>query len=276
MYIDPQLSVPRLPARSPQPRFTARPLASSLVMHGAAAAALLLLAHRAIMPTAPEMPPVPMVFLPPAPAAAAPVPPAELEPAPAPAPPQESEPAIPPEALAPPPLEQPAPAPKPEATPARPPPIAKATRPVRPRPEPEVRHAAPHPRPVPVRQEPQRATAEPTPQVPPPAAPAAPTAAESGPVVPPHALTEAAGNRPPYYPDRAKRDGEQGRVILRVDVSVEGRAATVAVLRSSGFSDLDQSAAEAVRGWRFIAATRGGRAIPGVAEVPVAFTLADQ
>lgn len=105
---------------------------------------------------------------------------------------------------------------------------------------------------------------------------AVPSPVETGPVIPPRPLREGAGNRPPIYPDRARQDGEQGRVILRVAVSAEGRSEAVAILRSSGFSDLDQSAAEAVRAWRFIPASRGGRSIAGVAEVPVSFTLADQ
>ena len=285
MYIAPHLSVARLPGRSSQPRFTMRPLASSLVVHGALAAALLLFAHRAIIPVAPEIPPVPMFFLPLSPPPSPPAQPQQPEPAtaarevlaPTPAPPsprQEPEPVTPPDAVEPSlPLQQPVPVP--ETAPVRPPPAPREARPLRPRPEP-LRHAIPHARSVPLRREPQTTAAEPAAVEPPAIVPASPVIVESGPVIPPRPLSEAAGNRQPYYPDRAKRDGEQGRVILRVDVSAEGRAAMVAILRSSGFSDLDQSAAEAVRGWRFIPATRGGRAIPGVADVPVAFTLADQ
>ena len=275
MYIDPHLRAARLPARSAQPRFTARPLASSLVVHGTVAVALLLVARHASMPVVPEMPPVPMVFLPPAPAPSAPpqqeptVTPETVVPPPPPSP-REPEAVAPPEPPAQPTVEQPVPAP--EVAPVRPSPPIKEARPARMRPE---RHPPARPRPAPMRPEPQATTAEPSPVVP--AAPAAvpPVAIESGPVIPPRPLTEAAGNRPPYYPERAKRDGEQGRVILRVDVSAEGRAAAVAILRTSGFPDLDQSAAAAVRGWRFVPASRGGRAIPGTAEVPVSFTLAD-
>jgi protein TonB len=266
MYIDPHLSAVRLPARSPQPRFTARPLASSLVVHGAVAAALLLFAHRAMLPAAPETPPIPMVFLPPAPPPAPPAPPV---------PPPQAEPTTPPEAQAPPPpLEQPVPAPLPEVTRAPPPPVQHETRPERPRPLPRVRHTVSRPHPVP-REQPTT-TAKPQPPSPPAPAAIAPSPVASAPVIPPRPLTEAAGNRPPFYPDRAKRDHEQGRVILRVDVSAEGRAAGVAILRTSGFPDLDQSAAEAVRSWRFIPASRAGQPVSGVAQVPVSFTLADQ
>ncbi len=106
--------------------------------------------------------------------------------------------------------------------------------------------------------------------------PAPPVAVETGPVIPPRPLSEAAGNRPPYYPDSAKRRGEQGQVLLRVNVTANGRAATVSVVRSSGFGRLDQSAVDAVRGWRFVPATRGGRPIAGIAEVPVNFRLSSE
>lgn len=109
-----------------------------------------------------------------------------------------------------------------------------------------------------------------------PAAPAPPPAAETGPVVPPRPLSEAAGNRPPNYPDSAKQRGEQGQALLRVDVTPEGRAAAVNVLRSTGFPRLDQSAVDAVRGWRFLPATRGGRPIAATAEVPVNFRLSSE
>lgn len=109
-----------------------------------------------------------------------------------------------------------------------------------------------------------------------PAAQAAQRAApaiESGPVIPPRPLSEAAGNRPPDYPPFLQARGVQGLVVLRVYVTADGRAASVSVLRSSGSRGLDASAVAAVRNWRFVPATRGGRPIPGVAEVPVNFQL---
>lgn len=115
-------------------------------------------------------------------------------------------------------------------------------------------------------------TAPTSPATPPPP----PAAAETGPLVPPRPLSEAAGNRPPNYPDSAKQRGEQGRALLRVDVTVGGQAAAVSVLRSTGFPRLDQSAVDAVRGWRFVPATRGGRPVAAAAEVPVNFQLSSE
>lgn len=100
-------------------------------------------------------------------------------------------------------------------------------------------------------------------------------AALSAPLIPPRPLTAAAGNRAPAYPESARRRRESGRVMLRVAVSAEGRATEVAVALSSGSAVLDAAAADAVRGWRFVPATRGGLTVAGVAEVPVRFNLSE-
>lgn len=95
------------------------------------------------------------------------------------------------------------------------------------------------------------------------------------PIVPPHPLAGMQGNSPPAYPERSRQRREQGLVLLRVDVSAEGVAASVTVAQSSGYRTLDEAAAATVRRWRFVAATRGGTAVAAVAEVPVQFTLAE-
>ncbi len=111
--------------------------------------------------------------------------------------------------------------------------------------------------------------AAPSPPAEPPAGPQLATAA----LVPPHPLSAAAGNHAPLYPVAAMRRREQGRVVLDVDVTADGRADTVRVASSSGFPALDRAAIEAVRLWRFNPATRGGTPVPAVAEVPFNFTL---
>ncbi len=110
------------------------------------------------------------------------------------------------------------------------------------------------------------ATARPVPQDAPLVVPA---------LVPPRPVAGMQGNRPPAFPERSRQRREQGRVLLRVDVSADGVAVSVAVAESSGYKALDQAAAAAVRQWRFVAATRGGTAVAAVAEVPVQFTLAE-
>ena len=80
-------------------------------------------------------------------------------------------------------------------------------------------------------------------------------------------------NPAPGYPPASRRNGEEGRVLLRVRVSAAGQAEAVEVYHSSGFSRLDDAAREVVAGWRFIPARRGGSAIASSVIVPITFRL---
>lgn len=264
MFIDPASRATQRPSvSSPAPLIT-RGWLSSCVAHTVVILALAVLMQRAATTTPPvPLPVVPLVFAtaeaPPEPAPPAPAPTAE------PPPPEAAAPPPPPEAVAPPPPpEAVAPPPPPEAAA----PVAAAVPPPPPKPRPAMRH-------------PTRTVARAAPTAPQaaPAAPAAPSAPQvaalSAPLIPPRPLTAAAGNRAPAYPESARRRRESGRVMLRVAVSAEGRATEVAVAESSGSAILDAAAADAVRGWRFVPATRGGLTVAGVAEVPVRFNLSE-
>jgi len=79
---------------------------------------------------------------------------------------------------------------------------------------------------------------------------------------------------PPSYPIAAIRAGEQGTVVLRVQVDAEGRPASVAIERSSGSRVLDNAARQQVlRHWRFVPAQVDGQAVPATGLVPVSFSL---
>jgi protein TonB len=80
-------------------------------------------------------------------------------------------------------------------------------------------------------------------------------------------------DRPPEYPEIARRRGQQGRVMLEVNVSVDGMPVSVTVAQSSGYPSLDAAALSAVQRWRFVPATRGGSPVAAVAAVPVRFRL---
>ncbi len=80
-------------------------------------------------------------------------------------------------------------------------------------------------------------------------------------------------NPQPAYPLMSRRKQETGQVRLRVLVSVDGRAESLKVQVSSGYSRLDMAASEAVRGWRFTPARQAGRNIAGWVEVPITFSL---
>ncbi len=78
----------------------------------------------------------------------------------------------------------------------------------------------------------------------------------------------------PAYPALALRRHEEGRVMLRVQVSPVGLPVEVQVLASSGNASLDEAATAAVRQWRFVPATSNGAAVAATADVPIEFRIA--
>jgi len=83
----------------------------------------------------------------------------------------------------------------------------------------------------------------------------------------------ALNNPKPPYPLAARRQGAEGRVVLRAQVLEDGRCATVSIVRSSGYTLLDESALSPVRRWRFGPATRAGTAVAASVDVPISFRL---
>jgi protein TonB len=77
----------------------------------------------------------------------------------------------------------------------------------------------------------------------------------------------------PAYPPRSRRLGEEGTVILRVELSEAGTVGAVRVKTSSGFPRLDEAALAAVRGWRCSPARRNGQAVAATALQPFKFVL---
>lgn len=126
----------------------------------------------------------------------------------------------------------------------------------------------------------------PTPAPPPPvAAPPAPSsppvavapssAAKPAPVVPPSFNASYLRNPPPRYPLIARRNGEQGTVMLRVVVTRDGAAASVALEKTSGSAALDAAALATVKEWRFAPAQQNGQPVEAPVIVPIVFRLQD-
>jgi protein TonB len=80
-------------------------------------------------------------------------------------------------------------------------------------------------------------------------------------------------NAPPRYPAAARRRGQEGLVVLLVQVDADGGVASVSVATSSGHALLDRAAREAVESWRFEPGRRDGRAEARPLEVPIRFRL---
>jgi len=138
---------------------------------------------------------------------------------------------------------KPQPVPKPLPAPALPTPEPKSLPPVQP----------PQPTPKPVEQ----------PQEP----------ALAAPVVPPRFDAAYLNNPAPSYPALSRRNGEAGKVLLRVHVSSDGKPQQIDLQRSSGYSRLDDAAIAAVRQWRFIPAKRGDENLTEWVLVPLVFKL---
>jgi periplasmic protein TonB len=80
---------------------------------------------------------------------------------------------------------------------------------------------------------------------------------------------------PPEYPEAARKDGKEGRVLLRVLVDEEGRSKAVDISLSSGSRLLDQAAVETVKHWRFSPARQGDAPTASWVRIPVDFRLKD-
>lgn len=80
-------------------------------------------------------------------------------------------------------------------------------------------------------------------------------------------------NPPPAYPAAARRAKQEGRVLLAVVVSAQGRALSVALKQSSGFPLLDEAALAGVKSWRFKPARLAGIAVETAVDVPIRFQL---
>lgn len=80
-------------------------------------------------------------------------------------------------------------------------------------------------------------------------------------------------NPKPVYPTFSRRNGEEGRVQLRVRVGADGNALEVEVKQSSGYPRLDTAARDAVLRWRFVPAKRGSEAVESWVGLPIVFSL---
>lgn len=122
----------------------------------------------------------------------------------------------------------------------------------------------PPPAPLPVVDSP---AAPPEPAAPP--APASPVAPKT---LPPEAVQYLLPPAP-VYPKWSRRQGESGRVLVKVYVDEGGLPRSVQVVESSGHPRLDEAARAAVQAARFKPYAENGRPTAGWAFVPLTFDL---
>lgn len=175
-------------------------------------------------------------------------------------------------------MERAAPAPvlavtvKQEEPPPPPPPRPKDLEVVKPKPRAVVR---PQPVPQPAPAQPvvtQQATPMSTPVT---NAPPEPGPVEAAAVEPALGVLAYRSRTAVPYPRESTRAKEEGTVILRVLVGVDGVPQEIEVARSSGHARLDRQAKTSVMKWRFEPGTRNGQPIAAYGLVPVAFKLTE-
>lgn len=102
------------------------------------------------------------------------------------------------------------------------------------------------------------------------AAPATPSVVRSEPVfLPPQFLERVE----PVYPERARRSGVEGRVVIQVQISATGQVLSATIGESSGSPSLDAAALAAAQGSRFTPAHTADRPVPSAAVATYRFEL---
>ena len=78
---------------------------------------------------------------------------------------------------------------------------------------------------------------------------------------------------PPEYPAISRRMGEEGKLVLRVELDEAGRIDTAKIISSSGYERLDNAALTAVKNWQCNPSLRNGQPVRAVALQPFNFVL---
>ncbi|SDY84839.1 energy transducer TonB [Nitrosomonas sp. Nm33] len=77
----------------------------------------------------------------------------------------------------------------------------------------------------------------------------------------------------PDYPALSRRLGEEGKLMLQVELDESGRISNTRIVNSSGYSRLDNAALAAVKTWRCKPAVRDGQPVRAIALQPFNFVI---
>ncbi len=80
-------------------------------------------------------------------------------------------------------------------------------------------------------------------------------------------------NPTPAYPALSKRKGEQGKVVIRTFIGMDGTAQQAQIKTSSGYDRLDQAALATALKWRYVPGKRAGVAEAMWFDVPFTWQL---
>jgi protein TonB len=89
------------------------------------------------------------------------------------------------------------------------------------------------------------------------------------PILPPQIISQVL----PEYPAEALKAGTEGLVMVQAYIGMSGAAEKIEVKTSSGNTELDRSAVQAVTQWRFTPATQNGASLASWFEVPVRYSI---
>ncbi len=107
-----------------------------------------------------------------------------------------------------------------------------------------------------------------------PVAEAPPTQIQTGPVTLSSELSVSCPKlTAPDYPAISRRMGEEGKLVLRVELDENGHIDDAKVINSSGYERLDAAALTAVKSWQCNPSLRNGQPVRAVALQPFNFVL---
>lgn len=77
----------------------------------------------------------------------------------------------------------------------------------------------------------------------------------------------------PVYPAEAFARGQSGKVVLEIDVGVDGKPTAIAVVQSTPAGVFDAATVAAAWQWQFNPSMADGKAVAGKVRVPVWFDM---
>ena len=132
-------------------------------------------------------------------------------------------------------------------------------------PKQEYAEVVPEPLPAPIREQTRESRSLPD---------AAPAQMPTGPMTLASELSVSCPKlSPPAYPAISRRMGEEGKLVLRVELDESGRIDDAKVLNSSGYERLDTAALAAVKSWHCNPSLRNGQPVRAIALQPFNFVL---
>jgi protein TonB len=76
-----------------------------------------------------------------------------------------------------------------------------------------------------------------------------------------------------YYPEQARRDGQEGRAQVKICINTSGKVESAEVTTTSGFPLLDEAAVKVGKAMRFKPPTQEGKPVSTCPTLPVKFQL---